>query len=113
MENKDRCSHCKICNKYYASYKSLWNHNNKFHPDKDTKCSLNVVKSDHDSSHSVVINQPNTNCKYCNKIFQNRSNRWRHEKTCSKKYMENKKLELEIKKENYKIKRRIKKYQYT
>jgi len=103
MEDKDRCSHCKICNKYYASYKSLWNHTNKFHLDKDTKCSLNVVKSDHMSSHSVVINQPNINCKFCNKIFQNRSNRWRHEKTCSKKDVENKKLELEIKKEETKI----------
>ena len=22
---------CKICNKFYSSYKSLWNHNKKFH----------------------------------------------------------------------------------
>ena len=22
---------CKICNKQYASYQSLWNHNKKFH----------------------------------------------------------------------------------
>ena len=24
---------CKLCNKKYASYKSLWNHNKKFHLD--------------------------------------------------------------------------------
>ena len=22
---------CNICNKFYTSYKSLWNHTNKFH----------------------------------------------------------------------------------
>ena len=26
---------CKICNKIYASYDSLWHHNNKFHNEKE------------------------------------------------------------------------------
>ncbi len=28
---KDRSYICEICNTNYSSYKSLWNHNNKFH----------------------------------------------------------------------------------
>ena len=27
---------CNICNKFYASYKSLWDHNKKFHKNKAT-----------------------------------------------------------------------------
>ena len=27
--------YCSICNKKYASYQSIWNHNKKFHRDKD------------------------------------------------------------------------------
>lgn len=40
---------CKICNKNYASYKSLWNHNKKFHKvitdNSNSKVSLNVLNS--------------------------------------------------------------------
>ena len=28
---------CNICNKFYASYKSVWEHNKKFHKNKETK----------------------------------------------------------------------------
>ena len=29
--------YCNICSKKYKSYKSLWNHNNKFHNTNTTK----------------------------------------------------------------------------
>ena len=30
--------HCIICDKNYASYKSMWEHNKKFHPPNEYKC---------------------------------------------------------------------------
>jgi hypothetical protein len=36
MDNLDRSYRCNICIKTYSSYKSLWNHNNKFHKINDT-----------------------------------------------------------------------------
>ena len=64
-------NNCNICNKKYSSYKSLWNHNKKFHNNK-------VTLGSHLGSHLGS----QLKCKYCNNEFQNRSNRWRHEKTC-------------------------------
>ena len=32
--NSNKTYGCKICNKDYASYKSLWNHTNQFHNKK-------------------------------------------------------------------------------
>lgn len=99
---------CTICNKNYKTYQTLWNHNKKCH----TTVSIHqvVVSSQNDTinSHNVVINDIILKCKYCNKIFQNRSNRWRHEKKCQNKENEltklnaenkQKELELKIKKE--------------
>ena len=37
---------CKICNKKYKSYQSLWNHNKKFHNPNVVVCSSNEVVSD-------------------------------------------------------------------
>jgi hypothetical protein len=53
---------CKICNKLYSSYKSLWTHNNKFHFHVDIK----IIK-----------------CKYCSKIFNHKQSKSRHQKTCN------------------------------
>ena len=30
-DNVERLYLCKMCNKKYSSYKTLWTHNNKFH----------------------------------------------------------------------------------
>ncbi len=105
---------CKICNKTYSSASSLWNHNSKFH---NNTVSQSSHKLDNKKNHNVVIeptppkivghdvvlpvsSSKNSNmCSYCKKIFQNRSNRWRHEKKCqSKKNIldENIKLKKEI-----------------
>jgi hypothetical protein len=102
MDIHDGLHSCNICNKMYASYKSLWNHNKKFH----NTGSHNVVIGSHSGSHSVVISEQNSNnllsCKYCNILFQNRSNRWRHEKSCKTNktkidQLENKIIELQNK----------------
>ena len=53
---------CLECNKNYSSYKSLWNHNKKFHQKKEK------VKE--------YI------CKNCNKSFDNKQNKYYHQKNC-------------------------------
>lgn len=63
---KSNCYICKICKKEYASYQSLWNHNNSFHKKEE-------IKTDN-KEHS---------CKMCNKKFNNRQTKWRHEKICN------------------------------
>jgi hypothetical protein len=99
---------CDICNKYYASKSSLCNHNKKFHKLYDNNGSHNVVIGSHSGSHSVVISEQNSNnllsCKYCNRLFQNRSNRWRHEIKCVITYNENKKSQDEIKTKELELK---------
>jgi len=55
---------CHLCNKQYASYKSLWNHNHKFHKELKVDkvenvnhCQLNPIKYDNNVNHC----QPNVN----------------------------------------------------
>ena len=48
---------CNKCNKEYASYMSLWNHNKKFHSNK------NEIINDN----NIIIN-----CTYCTKILKNK-----------------------------------------
>lgn len=110
---------CKICNKLYKSYQSLWNHNKKFHKDG----SHGVVIGSHQSSHlnDIICDKSlsTITCKFCNKTFQNRSNRWRHEQKCKKtdnitidtnlkilkETTKQKQLELELKKEEIKLRK--------
>ena len=99
--------YCNICKKEYKSYQTLWKHNKKFHNDK-------VIPN-------VIHNRPKCNpkvsncnpingfgCRYCDKIYSNRQNRWKHEQKCKinhekilalKKENQNKLLELQLKKE--------------
>jgi len=88
---------CKICNKKYASYKSLWFHNYKYHK-KNVVVNLPVEEK------NVVINLPNKEivsdnriCKFCNKKLCDRKYRWKHEQTCkNKNNNEIDKMKLEI-----------------
>jgi len=69
---------CKICNKNYVSYKSLWNNNKKFHKKDVTTNVTDVTKN-------VTKNVTKCNkfvCNNCNKILNNRQSKWRHEKKC-------------------------------
>lgn len=54
--------YCNECNRQYKSYKSLWNHNKIFHIKKPK------VKE--------------YNCKVCNKSFDNKQNKYYHQKSC-------------------------------
>ena len=102
---------CDLCNKIYKSYQSLWNHNKKFHVNGDTF----VIQNN--PIHENVENSAKTHtliCKFCNRNFNFRNNRWKHEQVCKQnhikkkeeekaKELEKKKLELEIAKENNRL----------
>jgi hypothetical protein len=68
-------------------------HNKKFHNTQSNIIGPIVVVNNKNSSHNVPENDKILICKYCNKCFQNRSNRWRPEKKCTNKETEIKKLE--------------------
>ena len=97
---------CNDCNKLYSSYQSLWIHNKKFHFKVKTECIPNVVLSIPERIPNVIQCNPITInmsviCKYCNKQFSSRQNKWNHEQKCKSKINiieENKNLKLEIKK---------------
>jgi hypothetical protein len=84
---------CKLCNKKYASYKSLWFHNYKFHKDDSLKKPQKTSKID--TEKSEVPQNPSKieeekidselNCKYCNKIFTRKDNLSRHLNKCKEK----------------------------
>ena len=103
---------CKICNKHYKTYQTLWKHNKKFHDN-------NATETKHHISLNTVIDKPNDQskkiqlykCQYCNNNYKHFQSRWKHEQKCKiknnniielnklKESKEIKKLELELKKE--------------
>lgn len=66
---------CKICNKKYSSYQSLWIHNKKYH---------NGNKEQNEHKNTPEQNK-NYECEYCNNFFSFYQSKWRHEKICKKK----------------------------
>ena len=103
--------YCKKCDKKYASYKSLWFHNYKFHKDDVTSTVTDVTensKKNSENCENIKKNRKNvtknvTKCNNCNSSFNNRQSRWRHEKNCIKTiYKDDKSKDetiLEMKKE--------------
>jgi hypothetical protein len=87
MDNTHGSHTCNICNKNYTSYKSLWNHNKKFHTKQVSEVGLH--------NQNDVLVQTINNCKFCKKSFNNRQNKYRHEKIC--KLKDNIVLELQQK----------------
>ena len=89
MDIHDRSYSCETCNKNYASYKSLWNHNKKYHTSNLE--GHNTFDNTYNTSHNTFDNtlhntSLNYNCKFCNKEFKNYQNRWKHEtKVCKLK----------------------------
>jgi hypothetical protein len=87
--------YCKICNKKYATYNSLWTHNKKYHVNKEFN--VNIVNFSNN-----IKNNKSLTCEYCKKIFNNRPAKSIHRKKCKKIIKENKndssidELELEI-----------------
>ena len=96
---------CIICDKYYKSKQSYWNHKNKFHSDDNH----NIIKYNHPVNPPIMKYNPKMEgenerdgkkyfCKFCNKEFIHYQNRWRHQKKC-----ENNEID-KLKKENQKLK---------
>jgi hypothetical protein len=122
-KTKTRTYECNICNNKYASSGSLWSHNKKFHNDKLINIKLNNTISEVSNKivnevASEIINDianeiindiaskvdKNIKCKFCNKNFNFRQNKYQHEKRCKTKINmleENKKIKEEI--DNIKI----------
>jgi hypothetical protein len=77
MDSTCGCYNCNICNKNYSSYKSLWNHNKKFH-------NTIVVNNTHNTS--KLLKNPskilNFECEFCKKKFNRKDNLQRHIKIC-------------------------------
>jgi len=74
---------CKICNKIYKSYQSLWNHNHKYHNnDNHLKTSNDFQKTSNDFQKTSNDFQKTSNdfqnntihCEYCNKTFSRKNN---------------------------------------
>ena len=93
---------CKNCNKSYASYKSLWNHNKKFHPLDTTK--NNIIQPLDTTKNNII--QPKNVCKYCTKFFTYSQSKYRHEKIC-KKNNTDKIIEEKIIEENIILKKEL------
>ncbi len=97
MDNKKYT--CKICNKEYKTYKSMWHHKNKYHNDiqkNDQKMTINMTNNDQsmtNNDHSTTNNEEakenkltdNTICMYCNKKLSAYTHLRRHLKTCKMK----------------------------
>ena len=75
--------HCKTCKKYYSSYQSLWIHNKKFHT---SHCWVIKGVSSVSNGTSTVVNDTSVvkdmkySCKFCNRLFNDCSNKCKHEK---------------------------------
>jgi hypothetical protein len=72
--------HCNICIKDYASHSSLCNHNKKYHKINIKKC-INTVPFCNESV--TISNNDIIKCRKCEKVFNNRQTKWRHEKECT------------------------------
>jgi len=109
--NNNRLFSCNICNKKYSSYKSLWNHNKKFHSIPNViKSSPKVDICTPEGIPTIVTTNNNANtaniikyiCKKCTKEYSSRQNRWKHEQKCIGNKNNITELEI-IKEENKKL----------
>jgi hypothetical protein len=111
MDQNNGLNICNICNKNYSSYKSLWNHNKKFH-NNTIVANINTTKTTN-IQHTLntiteELNKKIHKCKYCGKIYNIQQSKWKHEQTCKTKLESNnninklitkvKSLEIEINK---------------
>ena len=107
-ENKFKCN---ICNKYYKSYQSLWNHKKKFHAQSMTNNDQNYIKQHNqnmtNNDHNTKIKKTeNTICEYCNKTLSAYTHLRRHLKICKTKInilKENEQLKLKTQQQEQRI----------
>ena len=80
---------CNICNKMYVSYKSLQNHNKKFHKTEDRSNVNNNVNINLENVNNVNNIKDNKNiyislkiikCEKCYSIFSSRQAKYLHKK---------------------------------
>ena len=76
---------CNVCNKVYASYQSLWNHNKIKH---NTITANNTQNTANITQNTAKINK-NSLCIYCNKCFSRNDSLKRHQLKCYKKIEDN------------------------
>lgn len=102
-QNTIKKYHCNICDKIYASYKSIWFHNYKYHKEigqktiskkeiviqKTTENENEELKKEIQQLKAIInilINKETIEnklqCKYCNKISSRIDNLKRHMKNC-------------------------------
>jgi hypothetical protein len=84
---------CKICNKEYSSYQSLWIHNKKYHKPTDFQSNPNVIPTSI-QCHPNVIPTSTISCNYCGKIFKFRQGKSKHQKNC--KIKNNEKIQEQL-----------------
>jgi hypothetical protein len=115
----NRSYKCEICDKLYSGYQSLWIHNKKYHNNKVIVCGSTTnskVANSKVANNKIANNKLASNvvsnkiikCIFCSKIFNDRSNRCKHQKICKNKINiveENKNIKDEI--DNIKIKDEI------
>ena len=79
---------CNYCNKNYASSSSLCNHNKKFHNEHVVERGSFVQNNEVVCGTFEVLDKKLfklPQCKFCNKQFNDRSNKSKHEKICKNK----------------------------
>jgi uncharacterized Zn-finger protein len=79
---------CNICIKKYSSYKSLWNHNKKFHKNTVSLNNPEVSQSGFKVSPKVSLkvsleNTGNYKCSYCDNKYKHKQSKYKHEKKCN------------------------------
>jgi hypothetical protein len=120
MDNAHRLFNCNSCKKSYSSYKSLWNHNKKFHDNinngvnasvNGVDASVNGVNGNVNGTNGNVngnINVKMYNCLKCNKSFASRQSRYQHENKYCKNtdisIIQNQEETIKLKEENKKLK---------
>ena len=97
MSSISQCTYrCNICNKYYKTRQSLWNHNNIYHNTCKSNVNLNgLQKNKNDtfvSQNEVIVSQYLTtndingySCEFCNKIYTHRQSKYKHQLKCKNK----------------------------
>jgi hypothetical protein len=92
---------CKVCNKIYSSYQSLWRHNKSKHIQNSSNITTSIsqlqIVSQQSSIQSSIVSQPDISqqpnqktykCKHCNKIYYNRNSKYKHQKLCKKEMID-------------------------
>ena len=86
MDGQSGCLHCNICKRNYASYKSLWNHNDKFHREKEILFGISGdTLSISNSTRNKMKENIKSKCEFCSREFNHRTNKYKHIKICKAK----------------------------